>query len=318
MPFCSSTTTPVPLCTHGANFVCSSSGIPTCELLGLPSCKNNNVYTPGTCSRRGILNLDSLGVEITFALSFPDVIQLPLNNDEFVGKIGFAFPGSNPSYEIKTLTTNSNIEVSSVDLTDNAGMIFENISFEIIKLDGLENEFILTVIIPEEISEGKAAFTLNLTSGEQLTGEIQIINSLNDLEIITIKNPNKRTSIDKPEIDKLISKASGKKMSLILKGKNFVSRQIFYTSEDSGGGLSGNEELFVINPDTPDPHTAITIFPSSLNAKVTKRIVKKNGKLMKVFIKFSKKITKRTEAVIVVVTPEGITSKSFVISPRKH
>ena len=310
MPFCNSSS--AVSCTHGLRFVCSSSGTPTCELLGLPVCKNNNVFFPGTCSQRG-LSTDNVNIQIIFALPFPDVIQLPLNNDEFVGEIGYAFPGSNPSYEVKTLTTTtSNIKVNSVDLTDSLGMIFENISFKIIKLEDSENEFILTVVIPEDISKGKAAFTLNLESGEQLTGNIEIIASLNDLEITTIKNPNKRTHIDKPVINNLFSTVLNKKMNLILRGKSFVSRQIFYNSEDSSGGA---EELFVANSDIPDPHTAITIFPSSLNAKIVKKVVRKNGKFMKVFVEFPDKITKEINAVIVVITPKGIVSKSFVIKP---
>ena len=312
MPFCDSLS--VPSCTHSLSFICSSSGIPTCEILGLPSCKTKDVFLPGICLQRALLIPDNLGIEIVFALSFPEIIKLPLNTDEFVGEVGYAFPGSNPSYEIKTLTPNLNIEVSSIDLTDSTGMIFTSIPFEIMKLADLENEFVLTLTIPEKISKGKAIFILNLKNGEPLIGKIEIISSFKKLEIITIKNPNKRTVIDKPEINKLSSRVSDKKMTLVLSGKNFVSRQIFYAGEDSSGGLI--EELFVANPDIPDPHTVINIFPSSLNAKVTKRIVTKNGNFMKIFIKFPEKIIKRTEAVIVVVTPNGIVSKSFTIRPR--
>ena len=117
------------------------------------------------------------------------------------------------------------------------------------------------------------------------------------------------------KIDKLLIRSSnGKKITLTLHGKNFVSRQIFYTSTDSSsGGLPENGESFVANPDIPDPHTLLTIFPNDLNAKITKRVVKQRGKLMKVHIEFPENITKTTEAIIVIVTPKGIVSKSFII-----
>ena len=177
-------------------------------------------------------------------MSFPDVINLPLIPDEFVGKIGFAYPGSNPSYEIKVLTNEQNIEVGSVSFIDSSGMIFENIPFEITKIDGFENQFILGLEIPEGASKGSANFTLNFISGEQLTGIIEIIDSFKNVEIITIKNPIKRTELDKPVIEELISKASSStKLTLFLKGKNFVSRQIFYTTDSSGRSEEHTSEL---------------------------------------------------------------------------
>lgn len=257
-------------------------------------------------------------INIIFTLNFPPIIQLPLLSDEFLGSTGFAYPGSNPSYEIKTSLDITDLEITSAEIIDSSGTIFENVDFKLTRVQNIGNQFIISFDIPEELSIGKATFNLNLSNGEILTGEVEIINAYENVKTKTIKNPKKRTHIDKPVIDELISRTFDKKLSITLLGSSFVSRQIYYSNQDSSGELPVFSELFFANPEIPNPHTAVTIFPSTLNATVIKRIVRKNGKLMKIIVKFPEDITEETNAVIVITTPVGIVSKSFVIKPRSQ
>ncbi len=291
-------------------FVCSSSGSPTCELLGLPLCKLEDQFSDGTCLLgRGGLEIDEAEfLEIVSTPKLPKIIELPLVTDEFVGKIGFAYIGSNPSFEVKLSFIPEEINVVSVDLEDSDGNRFENIPFKVTNVPSSNDRFIFTITIPDEMLPGESNVTLHFADGKELTGIIQIIDPY-DVEIVTIRNPI-RKDIGKPVINRIIVIKRGRRMMLRVRGFNFASRKILYAQDD--------EINFSRNKQAPDPHTSVTIYPSDLHSNIKKRIVRKRSKFMRIHFILPERITEVTDSVLVIATPEGITSASFLIKPKKH
>ena len=305
-PFCSFN---IPRCPTEYEFVCSSGGIPTCELLNLPACKFGNDFFAGICQLKEFLITDQADfLEVISTPKLPNVIQLPLVRDEFIGKIGISYPGANPSFEIKTTLPLIDLNITSISLEDSDDVLYENIPFKITEIPQSTNSFILTLSLPDDISLGESRFTLNLGNGKTLTGIIEIIDSL-DVEIVTIMN-HVRKLVAKPEIKRIYVKKVGRKITLGIRGKNFVNRKILFTRDEPD-----NLEKFV-NPQIPDPHTAVTIYPSTIDSMIKARIVRKRSKYMKIRFVLPQNVSERTDAVLVVATPEGIVSVNFPITRK--
>ena len=162
--------------------------------------------------------------------------------DENVGRIGFAFPGSNPSYELETSTTPKSeaINITSINIKDSSGMTFSNIQFTTTDIPSLSDKFILSIDIPKDISTGTATVTLTLASGKQLNAILEIIDPLL-VSVKTIRNQKKR-DIRRLQIDKVSIHKQGTMISITLEGNNFVNRQIFFDKDGADG-----REVFVKN-----------------------------------------------------------------------
>lgn len=277
-------------------------------MLNLPSCKVGNDFFEGTCvSSSGDLGIDELKfLQIIATPKLPDIIELPLVQDEFIGKIGYAFPGSSPSFEVQLSFTPLEFNVLSADLIDSSGMTFSNIPFKITDINNTFDRFILTVSIPDGVAPGESAVYLNLSDGTFLNGIIQIV-GFSDVEVITIKNPNRR-DLGKPIIKRVFVKKHGRKITLRIRGKNFINRQIFY---DKNGSI-----IFLKNPHIPDPNTEITIYPENLNSRIKKRVVRHKNRSLKIEFILPQNVNGKTEAVVVIATPEGIASAAFKIKRK--
>ena len=304
-PFCDSTG---PKCPVGFTFVCPTDSQPTC-LLNIPLCKTpTNDFVTGFCNKDLVSTGASLNIVSTPGL--PEIIDLPLIPDEFIGKIGIAYPGSNPSFEIETSI--QDLMVNSIDIEDGSSMSFANIPFLITPIKDESNKYILTLTLPDGLSKGEASITLNLTADSPelfLEGIIEIVD-FTDVEIVTIKNPARKLIQSPPVIKRMFVKQSGNKVVVRLRGKNFVSRQLFYDPE-------GVDTYFKHNPN-PDPITVSTVYPSNLESKLVERVVRKRGDLMRIEFKISKRPNRTVNAVLIIATPRGIVTVPFKIRPAKR
>ena len=314
-PITPSCTNGVPTCPDGFTFSCLAGGTPSCDLLGfgLPFCALGNQLLPGSCEPT--LTPDNLlSIDVAKSPEFPSVIDIPLTPDELIGKIGVAFPDSNPSYELdlKTVSKEEFANIKSIDLVDKNGTVFTPIMFLATDVPGIANKYILGIKIPKNIAIGEAKLNINLNSNRILTATLEIIESLN-VRVKTIKDPNKR-NIGKVSVKNVHLVKKGNEVLISLFGKNFANRQIFF--------IKDGENIKQINPISKDvrgnPNTSVTIFPSFLNAIFnTKRgrVVTQSNTLMRIKFSLDQELTSDTEVVIVVVTPEGIASVKLKLQP---
>lgn len=319
VPFCNQGTV---TCTLGYIFSCNG-GKPTCDSVqGLPLCENGNTFTQVICKKPSRSGLSS-GIDVLSSPEFPDIANLPLVKDE-LGNIGFSYSGSDPTFEITTngiftrgfekisktkLSRLLGTDIASIDLIDSKGTLFTNVPFTANSVENNPDRLILTLHIPDEVEEGLTTFILKLKDGQALNGGIQIIES-KKINIITIENPNKKPINDQPLINKIRIEKHGKKVTIKLTGSNFVNRQVFY---DENG-----VEIFNSHPGIPDPYTTVTIYPSDLDIKVKRKIVTSRSKFMKIKLELPSDINTPTKGVLVLTTPTGITSQSFVINSSNH
>lgn len=235
----------------------------------------------------------------------PSVIELPLVRDELIGKVAFAYPGSNPSFEIKLPFIPVNFKVVSVHVEDITKKVFLNLPFKITPTSDNFEKFVLSVILPDDIPAGESTLIVNLDDSSSLTGTIQIVNFKN-VDILT-NNETLRTTLDKPKINKVFIRSNNEKYDLVLKGESFATRKIVFKEN----GL----EHFIINEKDPDPNTSITLFPSDLNTQITFSRVLEEGKFMRIQFKLKQRIKDKTKVVLVLATPRGIVSRTFLLNP---
>ena len=108
----------------------------------------------------------------------------------------------------------------------------------------------------------------------------------------------------KPVISRITVKRDKGAIILLLRGKNFVGKRVFYVIDDT-------TMIF----QSESPNTFVTIFPSSLNIELKQKSVSRKGKRMKIKFKV-KKEEELINAVLVISTPRGIVSKEFVVKPK--
>ena len=296
----------IPKCSFDNDFICSPGSIPSCEFLGLPLCKTRNTFTTGSCIDPRALLVDTLSfLDITSTPKLPPIIQLPLTTDESVGKVGIAYPGSNPSFEIKTPFKISQEEILSADIKDSRGIVLNGINFKLATIPNVSGRSVLTLTLPDDISKGESIFTLNLQANRVLKGRLQIVD-FKELQIITIKNKN-RKQILKPVIRRIFVSKENKKIRLNVKGNHFVSRQIIINE-------NGTEKTLV-NAEIPSPNTSVTIYPTDLKIRPTRTAVKARGRTISINFLLPDNVRIGTKATLVLATPRGIVSASFVIRP---
>ncbi len=268
------------------------------------STSSGNLSGSTSSSGLGIDTASRLTIDVISTPKLPDIIQLPLVQDEFIGKIGFAYKGSNPSFEIRTskvLTSG----ITSADIVDKSGARFANIPFAVFKIPGSQDTLILSLTLPDNLTIGEAEFILRLEDGESLTG---IINVLNFIDVKTPSSIKSKQTIEKPVILRLKShNKDSHKIKLSLRGNNFVGRKIVF--EENGA------VKFLIQP-LHHPNTSVTVYPTGLNLELKRSNVLHNRKSMRIKLRSAEKITGIVPAVLVISTPRGIVSKEFVIRPK--
>lgn len=235
-------------------------------------------------------------VEISSASTFPQIVELPLVSEEFTGASVFAYPDSNPSFEVNLPTDQIKSTVLYVHLKDSKDNIFQNIPFSVTNVPSIPGKIILSLKLPEQISTGKLQFTLFLHTGKSIHGFINIIAPMN------IQNPETNLVLDKPEIVNISEIKSDGSISLLIKGKNFVGNRIQVTTDLND----------IINLNSlGGPQTTVTIFPSNLNMKAEKLNISRNSNQMEVKCPIAETPPEITDAVVVITTPRGIVSKQF-------
>lgn len=298
--------------------VVCDSGFPTClEKSFSLTCVNN---IPDCCKKKfdhlecrpelltcvpksdslTIDRFNTVDLDVVTTPKLPEIVQLPLVVDAFRGRVGFTFNGSNPSFEIKLPVDDPNLKIVSVDLRDSNSMAFENVPFVTNNIKGTFKNLILSLNIPESVSKGELRFALNLNNSNSVTGIIQVINPFEVQEFFG----EKIKEVLKPEINRIFLLRDNGTLTLILKGKNFVGKKIFFKDGDITSFLEKSKN---------DPITQVSVLPSNLNLEIQERKVFNKGIIMRVKLKLPQIIPKNTNVVIVISTPIGITSKSFVI-----
>ena len=292
-----------PKCLPGFN---SSKIIECCKTNGIAllcrpelsvTCPNINITPPQN-------QFQTVTIDVVSNPKLPDIVELPLATDAFVNRAGFAYTGSNPSFEIKFPTSDSNITIASVDLKDSSGFIYKKIPFTIIPISGQPEKYILNLSIPDSIKEGETRFALNLSDGTSFNGVVYIFTPL---EISVFKGKSiKKRRVSKPIITRISISKIKNRVILNIKGDNFVGRSFLYKDKD-------DVDNFIQNPKGTS-NTKATIFPSSLKADVKKVSVFNSGTEMKVIIDFPfSVVARKTNAELIVSTPAGTASKQFAL-----
>ena len=136
------------------------------------------IIDPSTSSSGNIAN-SNLDIDILVNPIFPNFVSLPPRGDTLGKRVGFAFAGSNPSFEARLNNNKNNITVKSIDLIDNKNKTFFEVPFKITSIPNTEDEVTLTLDIPNTLSSGLAKFILNTNNGIALKGEIEVLDFFN-------------------------------------------------------------------------------------------------------------------------------------------
>ncbi len=292
-----------PKCLPGFNSIdsfecCKTNGIALlCKPELAVTCPDISVTSPQN-------QFQTVTIDIVSNPTLPDIIELPIATDAFVNRSGFAYIGSNPSFEIKLPADDPDITIASVDLKDSSGFIYKNIHFTVTPISGQPERYILNLSIPDSIKEGETKFGLNLNDGTSFNGVIYVFNPL---EISVFKGKSIKTRrVSKPLITRVSISKIKNRVILNVKGDNFVGRSFLYKDKD-------NVDNLVQNPKGM-PNTKVTIFPLSLKAEIKKVSVFNHGTEMKIIIDFPfSVVAQKTDAELIVSTPSGIASHSFAL-----
>ncbi len=254
---------------------------PTCEQ---PSSTNENINP---------VNNLATNIKIVSTPRLPKIIQLPLVTDEFIGKIGIAYIGSLPSFEIILPSQSRGTEIVSLNLTDKNGNVFDNIPFDIMSIPSSSGKYILTLAIPEKCSPGLASIALNLSNESILNGLIEIINY------------NDKFILDPPLIKRIETSSVGRKFTLILRGNSLYTRELL--------ARKSNINAFLKNGGVTN--TEVTIYPSGILDEIEGIVVRKRNDLIQIKFTLNKSIEERVNAELILATPRGIVSAPFIIDP---
>lgn len=254
------------------------------------------IIDPSGSSSGNIVN-SNLDIDVLVNPDFPDFISLPPIGDTIGKRVGSAFVGSNPSFEVRLNTKKNNITVKSADIIDSKGKAFFEIPFKVIPVPDSEDEIVLSLNIPNTISSGLAKFVLNTNNGAALQGEIEILDFFNT----STTKDNKL--FGEPSISRVSIKKISDSFFLTIQGKNFAPKNIIYSTKDSP-----NEKL----ESDSRSNTSVIILPSTLNIEIDETTVSKGNDSIKVKFKLAD-LKDDTDAVVIVTTPRGIASKPLIL-----
>ena len=258
------------------------------------------IEAPSSSGELPAIPLSNLDIDILSNPNLPSFVEIPAIGDITIKKTGVAYIGSNPSFEVRLKINKKDLKITSVDLEDSQGKTFNNIPFTVTHIPDSQDTIILGLTLPDNITKGKTTFILTANDAGILIGEIQVIDFFETHILNMIKG------IGKPRISRILTRNNEDGFDIIISGKEFVGRKMLYKSKDLTQYLESP-------PDTAN--TFLTIFPSSLNAELLKIFVSKDRKILRAKFKLPDKIKNKTKAVLVVSTPRGITSHSFLIRP---
>lgn len=261
-----------------------------------------------TCSSAETSNLDkfqTVEVDVISNPRLPEVVDLPLVVDDLQGRVGYAFPDSSPSFEIRLPISDPELEIFGVDIKDKTGFVFNNVPFSIIDIPSNPEKKILNLVIPESAAIGEARFALNFSSGESLAGVIEIIERV-DVKVFKKRKGLETIDITKPFITRLNVARKGQKVTLTIRGLNFLGTS-FLIERGSGTEL--------IESTTGEPKTFVSVFPTKIVSKIDKINVSSNRAILKAKFDLSEPIVKELKAALVISTPEGIATSLFSIKP---
>ena len=245
-----------------------------------------------------IVNLD-----VVSNPKLPAIVELPLITDEFANITGIAHIGSSTAFEVRLPASKPKLTVTSVDLKDSSGFIFYDVPFLSSEIPGQPDKLIIKVTLPDSIKEGETRFDLNFNDGSFDTGVIEIIKPTS---IAAFKaNSNKVQTLGKPRITKVSVSRNKNKFFIAVKGRNFVGRRLLIKEGDVFNLVENPKGVM---------HTSVTIFPSSLNPDISKTVVSKNGKILRVKFSIPSDVEKKTKANLVLSTPAGEASQVFTIN----
>lgn len=248
-------------------------------------------------SSSGSVGDSTLDVDILVNPSFPSFVSLPHIGDTISKRVGYAFAGSNPSFEARLNNKKNTINIKSVDITDSKNKTFFEIPFKATPVPGTEDEIVLTLNIPNSVSSGLAKFVLNTNNGIVLLGEIEVINFFN-----ISANENSKL-FGEPSISRVFIRKLNDSFSLTIQGKNFAPKNLIYSSKDLP-----NEKL----ESASRSNTSIVILPNTLNIEIEEVNVSKGNDSIKVNFKLED-LKDDVDAVVVVSTPRGTASKPLVL-----
>lgn len=277
-----------PACSNNLPTCCNKSFSPIVCDSSLFSCQFTTVIKPTT-------NLD---VEILASPKLPDIVMLSNEADEFSMIRSTAYVGSSPSFEVSLKTAENDIKIISVDLDDSAGSSFKDIPFSVLDILDAPKIKVLSVTLPDDISVGGLTYKLNLASGNNLSGLIDVIDFFN------VEIPNKNRNILKPTISKVKLRKKKKKVIIDVYGQNFVRGEILFQKNGQEVFEQGLKDSI---------NTTVTIFPNSLNGNVHGVLVSNDRRSLKVKFSLLEKLQSDINAILVVATPRGITSHPFTI-----
>jgi len=284
--------------------VCSDmSFTPSCES-GIPSCCGEQ-FSIRFCDKTkfscgfdpDIAPNTTLSVQILSGPEIPSIVSKNEANTDIVGVSGFAFVGSNPSFELGLKQTIKKLKIASIDIDDVSGMIFKKIPFEVIGISKDKNREVVIFSLPKDIKPGLAEFTLNIKGKNSLVGFLEII------DFVDFKNEENDELSDKPQITSASAQIRSNAIKLTISGKNFAEEN----------ALIKNAANQFVQSTLSAPNTTISVLPGSITANL--QSVEVSGKGTKISARFitDKQIRKEKEIVIIVSTPRGSDSYKLVL-----
>ncbi len=241
----------------------------------------------------------NLDLEIIGSPIFPDIVKLPTMADLSIKKTGYAFPASNPTFEILLKTQPNNIEIKRIDIEDSNSTNHTTIPFKMQTVKNSQDSILLTLTIPDEISIGTSKLSIRTVEGSILRGEFEII------DFLSVRSRNNSQDIGEPIISMVGIESSESNLSLMIHGRNFAPKNIFYSND---GFSNNNKKSFNAE------NTKITLFPSSISFSNSEIEIQKGFSLINALLNISNP-NQETNIVLVITTPRGIVSKSLDISP---
>jgi hypothetical protein len=239
----------------------------------------------------------TLDFDITTNPLFPNIVELPSIGDVISKRPGYAFIGSNPTFEVRLNIKSNDIDIKTVDLADASGKAFKSIPFKTSKVKDTNDKLLITISIPDSISAGSSLFTLNLSDGSSLYSEIEMISFLK------IKVKKTKQFLGKPSINRLSAKKDKDVFTVSARGKNFAPKNIIYFNNS------------VQNESSDPENTRVTILPNTLNAEILE-VDFEDIENLKIKFTFPEALKEATDIVIIVTTPRGITSKELTIDKK--
>lgn len=241
----------------------------------------------------------------------PDIIELPVIPDEYIGEIGFAYPETFPSFEVKfPVSFPDGLSVNRIDLADQKGMIFRMLPFNVAPINGSTDTFDITITIPTGVSIGESLAYIVLNDGRSYEGTIHIVHPKKLVKSIIGNAPpvkiGRKAKVSKVQIIK-----KGADLRFKVYGKNFAHRRIIYVEPN------GDVKEFE-GPESPNPNTKVTLLPVTINADPIYRAVRSGHRILRLKFGLVEDLKTPTKTQLIIATPQYILTKEITLKPGKQ